>query len=228
MVIQITNTKSRNLLNLAAYAFFLFGIFIFIINILLYIGTSGFIRDSLRAEGTVIELVSNGDVYYPKVSYYTLDGENIIYTESTGSDPPGFLQGEAVEIFYDKDNPRNARINSFFMLWFGNIVLTAISSVFFFVGGFILFTWIYSEYKKKWLIKNGKKIYAEFVRIEKGNSFRIVAQHNSEGKIYVFYSDEILFDPKKHIMHDFIKVYVNPKNMNDYHIDLSFLPALGQ
>jgi hypothetical protein len=57
------------------------------------------------------------------------------FTGSVGSRPAAFDVGEAVAILYDPVNPRDARINSFFQLWFAPLILGFLGLVFTSIGG---------------------------------------------------------------------------------------------
>ena len=92
------------------------------------------------ADGTVIDLIverdSDGDdIYYPRVRFMTAAGESVEFTGSVGSRPAAFDIGEAVAVLYDPAKPRNARIDSFFQLWFGPLILGFLGFVFTAVGG---------------------------------------------------------------------------------------------
>jgi hypothetical protein len=57
------------------------------------------------------------------------------FTGSVGSSPPAFDIGEAVAVLYDRSDPRDARIDSFFQLWFAPLILGFLRLVFTAVGG---------------------------------------------------------------------------------------------
>jgi hypothetical protein len=124
---------------------FLFGIF-FVIGLGL-LGGAGYLvldtrNDIARAEtadGIVIDLVgerdSDGDtIYYPHVRYVTRSGEAVEFTTAVGSSPPGFDVGERVSVLYDPAAPEEARIDTFFQLRFGALILGGIGFVFTLIG----------------------------------------------------------------------------------------------
>jgi hypothetical protein len=93
-----------------------------------------------KADGTVIDLIghrdSDGDtMYYPRVRYVTRSGSPVEFTGSIGSSPPAFDVGEVVGVLYDPAEPEEARINSFFQLWFAALILGGIGLVFAAIGG---------------------------------------------------------------------------------------------
>jgi hypothetical protein len=92
------------------------------------------------AEGVVIDLIlsrdSDGDdTYYPRVRFATPTGESVEFTGSVGSTPAAFDVGEAVAVLYDPADPQDARIDSFFQLWFGPLILGFLGFVFTAIGG---------------------------------------------------------------------------------------------
>jgi hypothetical protein len=125
---------------------FLFGIFLLIgLGLLggaayLALDTRADIGRAETAAGTVIDLIgrrdSDGDtIYYPHVRYLTRSGETVEFTGAVGSSPPAFEIGEAVSVLYDPAAPEEARIDSFFQLWFGAVILGGIGLVFIVIGG---------------------------------------------------------------------------------------------
>ena len=101
----------------------------------LYADTRRDIAVAASADGVVIDLIasrdSDGDVsYYPRVRFMTPAGEPVEFTGSVGSRPATFDIGEAVAVLYDPDDPRDARINSFFQLWFAPLILGFLGLVF--------------------------------------------------------------------------------------------------
>lgn len=125
---------------------FLFGIFLLIGlgqlggATFLVVDTRSDIARADKADGTVIDLIgerdSDGDMmYYPRVRYVTRSGNPVEFTAAVGSSPPAFDIGEPVGVLYDPAEPEEARIDSFFQLWFAALVLGGIGLVFATIGG---------------------------------------------------------------------------------------------
>lgn len=55
------------------------------------------------------------------------------------SNPPSFAIGDRVKVYYDKQNPSNALIGTFFELWFPPLALSFFAGIFFILW---LGTWI--------------------------------------------------------------------------------------
>lgn len=105
----------------------------------MFVDTRRDIAAAKTASGTVIDLIagrdSDGDdMYYPRVRFVTSSGTPVEFTGSVGSSPPGFDVGEEVAVLYDPTDPAGARIDTFFQLWFGTLVLGALGLVFGSIG----------------------------------------------------------------------------------------------
>lgn len=106
--------------------------------------TRAFLAEAETATGTVIELVkrrsrdSDGratDYYYPVVEFTALNGDLYQFESQTGSSPPNVQVGEPVEIIYDPENIKDARIRGFFSLWGFAFILGLVGTIFILVGG---------------------------------------------------------------------------------------------
>lgn len=210
--------------------------------IALALNTRSFISTAKRAQGSVIELIekrdSDGSVTYKPVVAFTADsGASVNFTSSFSSNPPAYDVGEGVEVLYAPDNPNKARIRGFGSLWLGPTILGGIGAVFASIGFGILIASRLNKKKQDWLMAYGTEIQAEFQSVERNTSlkvngrspWRIVAQwQNPEtGQLHVFNSENVWFDPTKHVTTKQLKVLLDPKNSKRYHVDISFLPQLA-
>lgn len=108
-------------------------------SIYLTFDTRRALAEGTRVEGEVIELLrsrdSDGDVTYrPHVRFTTLAGDTLEFTSTMGSNPAAFDVGERVVVIYNPASPRDARIDSFFQLWFAPLLLGGMGIVFTAVG----------------------------------------------------------------------------------------------
>jgi hypothetical protein len=55
--------------------------------------------------------------------------------------PPSFQKGQTVELYYDPQNPKEAVIDTFWELWFTNVLLTGLSLPFLGVGLALAWNW---------------------------------------------------------------------------------------
>lgn len=89
----------------------------------------------VRADGEVTDLYENrdsdGDITYrPRVRFRTREGDSVEFTSSVGSHPAAFGVGETVAVIYNPASPDDARIDSFFQLWFAPLLLGGMGVVF--------------------------------------------------------------------------------------------------
>ena len=116
----------------------------------------------------------------------------------------------------------------------GVVIVTLFGIVFFLVGMGIIVGRINRQKKRRRLLATGRKIQTKFSEVEKSinisvnrkNPYRIITQYNEGNELFVFQSENIWFDPSSFIQEDqTIVVYVSRDKMNDYYMDVSFLPS---
>ncbi len=210
--------------------------------IALTLNTRAFIATAKHAPGTVTELVPKRDkddgstTYTPVVMFEADSGASVSFASSFSSNPPSYVVGERVEVLYAPGNPNEARINGFGSLWFGSMILGGLGTVFSTIGFGIVVASRLRKRKRDWLMAYGTEVQADFQSVERNTSlkvngkspWRIVAQwQNPEsGRLHVFNSENLWFDPTKFVTTRQLKVLLDPKNSKRYHLDISFLPQL--
>ncbi|MBC8024847.1 MAG: DUF3592 domain-containing protein [Steroidobacteraceae bacterium] len=211
--------------------------------IALALNTRSFIATAKHAPGIVTELIEKRDTddgsitYKPVVAFTADSGASVTFASSFSSNPPAYDVGETVDVLYAPDNPNEARIRGFGSLWLGAVILGGIGTVFTGIGFGILVASRLNKKKRDWLMAYGTEIQAEFQSVERNTSlkvngrspWRIIAQwQNPEtGQLHVFHSENVWFDPTKHVTSKQLKVLLDPKNSKRYHVDVSFLPQLA-
>ena len=214
--------------------FFLVGIAMLIGGIFVYRSNQQFLQSSLKSTGTITGLdlkqSSDSSSYYPVVQFRTLENQVINFTSSVGSNPASYQVGETVEVNYNPTNPTSAKINDFTSNWLTVLILGLMGALFSFLGAILPL----NSRKKKWLLKNGKRISSEFQKVEINTSFSvngshpymIVSQwHDTETRtMYIFKSENIWYNPEKFVNNKTIDVLVDSKNYKRYYMDINFLP----
>ena len=106
--------------------------------------TKRFIETAQRTTGTVIELVSRSPrrtTYAPKVRFKTLDGSEIVFTETLSTSPPGYEIDEQVTVLYDPHDYQRARVfKSKWRVYYFALLLGGLGVIFFIVYMIVLFT----------------------------------------------------------------------------------------
>ncbi|MCH8543365.1 MAG: DUF3592 domain-containing protein [Alcanivorax sp.] len=214
------------------------GVVLVVISVALGVNTTQFIADSVEAEGTVLSLQasrsSDGTTWRPEVAFQAADGRTYRFVSSSGSNPPAYERGESVMVLYRPDAPEKSRIRGFFSLWGGALICGVLGAVFGGIGFGMIGYQRVSARRGKYLRAHGRRIETTFQGVEQNTSaringrcpFRIVSQwqNPSDGKVHVFQSSNLWFDPTDHITRRSLTVYIDPQNPRRYVMDTDFLP----
>ncbi|MBD1915729.1 MULTISPECIES: DUF3592 domain-containing protein [Cyanophyceae] len=225
-----------------ALAFLLPGIGMLAATLFTYKNTSTFLNDAIRTEGTVIELIqSRSDdsiMYYPVVVFANQDGEEIEFTSLSGSNPPSYSTGQAIEIFYLPAEPQRAEINDFFSLWGMPAIFGGLGSIFSAIGAGMIVVPMLKEGEEKRLKQEGTSIETDFKSVEVNTAYSVNGKHPfqvitqwqnpSTTEIHVFESNNLWYDPTDFMTRKQITVFIEKENPKKYFVDLSFLPKLAE
>ncbi len=208
--------------------------------------TRSFVGEAVSAQGTVVDLVQSrsssdsGDryTYAPVVRFDTAQGETVTFTSSVASSPPSYRVGETVDLLYSPTEPKRARIRDWFSLWGVATILGSLGTVFSAVSIGLTVIGIRSRRARRprvELASQGALVEADFQGVEpsdglSGEGYRIVAQwlNPDTHELYLFRSEDIPFDPTRHITSDKIKVYIAPNDPTQHYMDISFLPRMAR
>lgn len=86
-----------------------------------------------RADGEVIEILREGDMYAPVVRF-RLPGGGMQEVTDLASGAPDFAAGDKVTILYMPQDPRDFRIDTFDRLWFSAIFVTVFGALWLLFG----------------------------------------------------------------------------------------------
>ncbi len=204
--------------------------------------TRSYIAEATKTEGTVVHLIlsysNKSQTYHPVVRFTERNGKSIEFVSSTGSNPPGYSEGEKIEVLYLPAEPYKARLNSFFSLWGGSVIVGALGGIFLLIGGGFFLAPMLKSRKNEYLREQGSPIETEFqsvalntaVSVNGRNPFQIITQwkNPSTSQIHIFKSDNLWYDPTEHIQNRRIRVFIDRNNPKKYCVDLSFLPKLAE
>jgi len=155
--------------------FFLVGAGLLVGDYFMIKGNVSFLANSVKTEGKVINILkiessssnSKGSYNYsPEVSFTDNTGQEVTFKSSLSTSMPTYKIGEKVNVIYNKDNPQEARINTFFQLWFGVLILSFMGTIFFLVGLFTLINQKRKKYLKNELLTRGTKIMAKVISVQ--------------------------------------------------------------
>ena len=103
-------------------------------------GTQRFVASASTTQGTVVDWAlhhdsdDGGSMYYPIVQFTTADGQPIEFEGSTGSSYRAFSKGAQVKVYYDAQDPQQARIGVFSELWLWDYLLLGMGILFMAIG----------------------------------------------------------------------------------------------
>jgi Protein of unknown function (DUF3592) len=197
---------------------------------------AAFAARALRADGVVTDFTHgrsskrSGTIYTPIVTFTTSQGREL-QVAGSGS---GYRRGDQVRVLYDPDNPEQAQIDSLMETWFWPLLLGFMGIMFGGVGGGMLVNQLRQSLSRTSLTRHGTRVQATFHGVDHDTSltvngrspWRLNCQWRDPvtGKVYVFHSDEIWFDPTRYVQRDELDVMINSDDPNEYEVDTSFLP----
>ena len=203
--------------------------------------TRSFLAHASAAQGTVVALQprrsSDNSTTYAAVIRFKHGAQAIQFTSQTSSSPPAYSVGEIVPVLYLQTNPYEAKVDAFFSLWGGQLIVGFLGTVFLLVGGGMILLSLRRERVTDYLTHQGVPVEADIqsvgidttVSINGRHPFRIVAQWQdpATSQVHVFESHNIWFDPSSFIKQKGIRVFVDSTNPKKYYVDVSFLPQLA-
>ncbi|WP_247215096.1 DUF3592 domain-containing protein [Synechococcus sp. C9] len=101
------------------------GAIFFAVGLVFLHHTRTFLATAATAPGEVIALERRGG-YHPVVQFQLPDGEPMRFAGQVG---------QSVEVLYNPEQPRSARIRSFLELWFVATLFTSMGGLFLLIGG---------------------------------------------------------------------------------------------
>lgn len=206
-----------------------------------YTSTENFLKTSIATTGTVVEnryergsSSNSSGSYYGYIKFKSVDGNDVTFRSSVGTNPPSFDVGEEVKLNYDPKDPQNAKINTFFQLWFLALLLGGMGSVFTLIPLGILCFKVSRKKRDAWLRENGDRVSAKYLGVEIDSSLTVNGKNPYVIKsewidpvtniTHTFTSSHLWYNPEEHVKHLQLPVYVDRNNRSKYCVDLSMLP----
>jgi hypothetical protein len=233
-----------------------FGVIFFIIGAGILIGGGftvkniiSFLDNSIKTEGNVINIIqsrsSDGGnlMYSPEVSFVDAKGQTITFGSNTSSSVSTYKIGEKVSVLYRKDNSQDAKINTFFQIWFGSIMVVFLGGIFFLIGLITIVRQIRKNSLAKRLLSSGTRISAKVISVETSNlrsgfsvgsrlpeqSYQVIAQwlNPANNQMYIFKSDSLNYNPESFVVGKDVEVYIDLANPKNYYINLANIPKVA-
>jgi Protein of unknown function (DUF3592) len=134
-------------INIICGVFLVCGLAFLGISIYTVRSTRSFVAQAETVRGEVVDLEyrrdnsgssASGGAYYPVVKYRTAAGDQRTLYGNTGSSPPSYRVGEAVDVLYDPTNPSDARIAGFFSIWLVPLIAGVLGWLFSLASGGVM------------------------------------------------------------------------------------------
>src|SRR5690348_975399 len=212
------------------WVFLILGLAFIALATLFLINTRGFIAHAHRAEGAVVDMLSDRDGYTPVVRFRTPQGKEVTFQESGKQKPAPYAVGDTLQVLYLPETPADARIDRFSSLWLLPTVFGFLGAGFAGIGGGIILYGMSAARKKEYLLAHGRAIETDFQGVERNgaiefnrkNPWRIASQWvNPESRqLRVFYSENLWFDPSRFVTAGKITVWLDPRNPKRYYMDV--------
>ncbi|RYY58927.1 MAG: DUF3592 domain-containing protein [Chitinophagaceae bacterium] len=115
------------------------GLILAAIGLYLFKNSLGFIRNSERATGTVINLEpvrdNDGTTYRAIFTFKTMANREVVYRQNGSSSPAGWRVGETAQFAYRSDNPEAAKLLTYWGSFLGTVILLALAMPLIVIGG---------------------------------------------------------------------------------------------
>jgi hypothetical protein len=90
--------------------------------------TKASIRNGVTTQAVVVRLQEthghkSGTSYAPVFTFMTEDGHPYTLTSRVSSNPPSYKVGQVATVYYPHGQPQNAKLDSFFDLWFTQLIV---------------------------------------------------------------------------------------------------------
>ncbi len=202
---------------------------------------------AVRTTGVVVDFEtrrssgskSTTTTYAPVFEFSDRDGTKRRVTSATSSSGQEHKIGQRVEVLYLPSAPEQARLDTWAERWLAVTILGSIGGAFT-LAGLGLAAFGFRMPKQRPAVEESvgdgptepRTLRARVVSVERGEAavgrrpWFVVAQWRdpATGRVHVFESEEIDFDPSEHVLGRTVEVHVDSDDPDDYSVDLSFLP----
>jgi len=185
----------------------------------------------VEAKGAITGFAGSG---YPTITFDYYGQPMEFHSSYTSSD---MREGDEVVVYFPPDHPEEAEIKGFFNQWFIPLFLSLFALVFGGIGFYGLSKQIKRMNAKRDLFTHGKGrktplpiseiVVDSSFKVNGRNPYVIVCQLHDpvSNKMYEFRSDYTWYNPTELLSErKDIDTYVDPNNLANYYMDISFLP----
>lgn len=230
---------TKKILILIGSIFFIIGACLVGVGLIQLVNHNTFIKNAQKTDAVITDILS-GEKEYQKRSkkkqiLYATDGIKVIvayyangreYKSELGYYSSNMEVGDEIVVYYREGAPKVIRTN----VRMDIIIYECVGVPFLLIGSVFLFICIRKIKYRKRLLRKSNPIYATItgvsirynVKLNNIHPYQIDCQYTDPKTniIHIFHSDEILYDPSTMIQSETVPVYVNPKNYNQYYVDI--------
>lgn len=211
--------------------FTIIGIGLILGAVLIFGNGMRFKQSSVDVTGEIADIMSyyddDGDAHYQVFVTYDYEGKTYerVRLSEYSSD---MYVGDSILLLCDPEHPEKVKTESGFYI--ETIVLAIIGPIFFCIGAVPLIFIIRKKQQRKYLLTNGRVLYATVERIGLNTSYYVNGQNpyviyctwkdDYADRLYRFKSDNLWTDPGIVFCEGSeIKVYVNENDYSKYYVD---------
>jgi len=228
-------------LKLIGYIFMSAGVVILGSDYFVFQKTQNFLSESVQTEGLVIQLIehtsndSSNPMHHPLIEFQDASGQRYGFESSFGSYPPRYEVGQKIKVRFNPENPSQVHIDTFMHHWLAVVILTPLGLLFVIPGSI---PWIFLYLKQRRinrLEQFGTFVSSRLLSVESDPYTTINGKHpwriktewiNPKTNLKcIFRSPALDFDPTRYLERDHISVRIDPDHVDNYSMDLTFLPS---
>jgi hypothetical protein len=115
----------------------------FVAALAAFIYSFHFVRTAIRTDGRVVQLQSDQDdptSFHTVFTFRDVHGQEQTLTSALASSPPEYNVGDTIQVLYQADSPRDAKVSNFFSLW-GITFIAAVLGMLTLAFGMIILKW---------------------------------------------------------------------------------------
>ncbi len=223
-------TKASGTTNIIGFIFFLAGLIMLIIGVVLFVSDKKFEATSETTTAVITDIETyrtrrNGESRTEHNVFVTYEVDGKTYDRELGYYSTGMYEGKEIEIMYAPGDPGNIHFPSIFPY----LILGIMGVVFGAIGGGLFFSGINKSLKRKNLIKTGEVLTGTITNVVTVTNVRINGRHPYKvecevvdqitGEKYLYSSESIMNDMSCFIGSS-IDVYVDPNDKSKYYMDI--------
>jgi hypothetical protein len=204
------------------------GIIFFLVSIGMLIGgfffassTLSFKANSSSAEGVVIDLTrkyssDGGATYAPVVAFKDTSGTEITFTTGMASNPPAYTKGEKVSVMYNPGDPQDARIDTFFQLWFPALILSVMGLIFLLASLSMIIKTVRGSAVNRNLMQTGTRVSAKVTSVQTNFFGQTMPMEVKTTTFSAFPGASSSSLPSRMISYTIVAQWLNPKDSKMY------------